>query len=1540
MKHCEKCGSEMTASPLGEMCPLCLFSEGLDQTTLPLDETAHISGPVFTRTVGGYELLEEVARGGMGIVYKARQSSLGRVVAVKVLSAGEFASAEYVQRFRSEATAAAKLQHPNIVAIHEVGQTQGVQYFSMEYVEGPNLSALVGGKPLPADRTIAILKAVAEAIHYAHEKGILHRDIKPSNVLIDPFGEPRITDFGLAKEMTGDSDLTATGQVLGTPSYMSPEQADKKFGPVTPRSDVYSLGALLYFMLTGRAPFLSGSLHETIRQLVESDPVKPRALNATAPQDLETICLKCLQKDPLRRYGSAAELVAELDRFSAGRPILARPVGPAELIWRWCRRERAAAVLSGAVLVLLVAMAAGGTTAAIRIAAARDAQGRERVHAERTVRQFELRLAEDLLREDRVNPALAHLAHVLRNDPDDWTAGARIASVLTERNIPLLTCDPIRTGGKVTQIVFRPDGQVFATCGDDGQVQLFKTETGEPAGDALRHDHPPFLIQYSPDGGRLVVVADHKEARVWDPSTGREAAPPVVMDAAPGWAAISADGQVMATVADTTVRTWNITTGKPAGPALDLGENAVYLDISPDGSWVVAAGQNPKVTGRIWQVSSGRKLADIALPQAFQIKALWASPDGRRILYADYDGRTVVWDAATGAKVSEAVVPYVVESAVFAADGRRFATGTRENVARVWDTETGRPVSAPLKHATVVSEVQFSADGRLLLTRCWDDTAWVWDLATGERYIEPLHLDKLVTAAALSPDGTRLVTATSDRSTQIWDIRPGRQIPIRFPAGGGGLAAYSRDGSKLATGGQDGVARVWDLPTGVPLTPPMNQGSSLNGLSFSKDETRILTIGFGTGGVVWDASTGAKVTTFGETGSTMDWAEFSPDGKHIAAACRDGAARLFDARDGRLLAPPLAHKDRLWKARFSPDGRRIATASDDHTARVWGIDGRPVTPPLKHDAQVYGVSFSPDGKRVVTASFDLTARVWDAETGAPIGRPLRHHSGLRWAEYSPDGRRILTVSGDSTARIWDAGTMNALTEPLQHGGEVWHAEFSADGRLIWTVSVDQTARLWSAETGQPVTEPLAMQGRVGSGALSPDNRRLAAGQASPGVMQFELPPLSHPPGWLVDLAEALAAERVTEVGFESKAAEGMLKVARLPKGDAMRDEWEAFRQWFFSDRVRRRPGPHAGIGRDEALSLLRGEGDYASVRQVVRLAPDHPEATLNLARMAVLDARAKPEKAGEAPDFERRGLGALPEAEWLRAAMGAVSNRSEVLEEMRAASARYPGDERFHRLHGYAAAQGGRWEEAVAAFDNALALLPAGENPGRRATYAAIRRNALYALGRRREAAASQDAPLNIPARDGRATGNQIDLTDFYNGSLDENWHNFQSTGFTLSSVPKGLIELDGVTFDIRGIVQLGSPASDDLVFGYARRIAGVAAGLRCRRIHFIQSAGWALGVATGVEAARVVVHYADGGEAIIPVVVGEDVDEWWETADHRPTPKRTTLAWRSKMGNGVNCLLYHRVWENPRPDVEVKSLDFVASGASPAPFWIGITAE
>ncbi|MBI3853718.1 MAG: serine/threonine protein kinase [Verrucomicrobia bacterium] len=380
-RQCPSCGAELPADAPGDVCVPCLLKLGLpDQPSL---------ASATPKRFGDYELLEEIARGGMGVVYKARHLTLNRIVALKLILAGQFANETERKRFQFEAEAAARLEHPNIIPIHEVGEHEGRPFFSLKLIVGGSLAdkiAEVGlqtaettgaasGSPTPGvegrgeggrsarskssirhqQSIIASLIAkIARAVHFAHQHGIIHRDLKPSNILLDESGEPHVTDFGLAKGVAVDGNLTVTEAVLGSPYYMSPEQAAGKTRQVSTAADIYSLGVILYELLTGKLPFKAETSLTTLKLVTEAEPPKPRSLNPAVDRDLETICLKCLEKDPTRRYASAEALAKDLDRWQENKPISARRTNLTERAWKWVKREPLKAAFVAVITVAVV----------------------------------------------------------------------------------------------------------------------------------------------------------------------------------------------------------------------------------------------------------------------------------------------------------------------------------------------------------------------------------------------------------------------------------------------------------------------------------------------------------------------------------------------------------------------------------------------------------------------------------------------------------------------------------------------------------------------------------------------------------------------------------------------------------------------------------------------------------------------------------------------------------------------------------------------------------------------------------------------------------------------------------------------------------------------------------------------------------------------------------------------------------------------------------------------------------------------------------
>ncbi len=1071
--------------------------------TMPPDPTAPLVSSVGTRVryFGDYELLTEIARGGMGVVYRARQNKLNRIVALKMILAGQFASEEDVQRFYTEAAAAALLDHPGIVPVYEVGEHQGQHFFSMGFVEGTSLAARITSGPLPPREAAGFLKLISEAIAYAHSKGVIHRDLKPANVLLDKQGTPKVTDFGLAKNMESESGLTRTGSVMGTPSYMPPEQAGGKNDQVGPRSDVYSLGAMLYCLLTGRPPFQAANPLDTLLQVMTTEPVPPRQLNPQVPKDLETICVKCLQKDPSRRYESATALAADLGRYHRGEPIHARSISRSERTWRWCKRNPVvASLLAVSVTLLLVSLVSLKAEANQRRAALDQESLAKRNLAKQLEQGKEASTA--LLSYGIAEYEAAHFANSTINLTRAWKLRAD-DDPLREPYARVIV-DKLTRGGRswiniaheggVFTVAYSPDGSRVATASNDKTARLRDAQTGAPLGEPMRHEIYVYSVVFSPDSSRVATASGDNTARLWDAKTGAPLVEPMRHEGSGivYSVAFSPDGSRVATASnDKTARLWDAQTGRPLGAPMRHEFDVISVAFSPDGSRVATASYNK--TARLWDAQTGAPVGAL-MRHEDGVHSVAFSPDGSRVATASRDNTARLWDAKTGTPLGTPMRHEdIVGSVVFSPDGSRVATASADKTARLWDAQAGVPLGTPMRHEEDVQSVAFSPDGSRVATASRDNTARLWDAQTGAPLVESMRHGGIVYSVAFSPDGSRLATASNDTTARLWDLQTGAPLveSMRLDAGVRSLA-FSPDSSRVATTSHDKSARLWDAQTGALLCEPMRHEEGVRSVAFSPNGSRVATASNDNTARLWDAQTGVPLGTPMRHEAAVGSVAFSPDGSRVATASNDNTARLWDAQTGAPLVEPMRHDGIVFSVAFSSDGSRVATASEDNTARLWDAQtGVPLGTPMRHDNSVFSVVFSPDGSRVATTSEDKLARLWDAQTGVPLGEPMRNENIVQSVAFSPDGLRLATASEDNTARLWDAQTGAPLGAPMRHKMIVYSVAFSPDGLRVATASEDKTARLWDAQTGAPLGEPMRLDDPVLSVAFSPDGVRLA-----------------------------------------------------------------------------------------------------------------------------------------------------------------------------------------------------------------------------------------------------------------------------------------------------------------------------------------------------------------------------------------------------------------------------------------------------------------
>jgi WD40 repeat protein len=1143
-----------------------------------LTNPAPDAAPPLTR-LGRFEILRELGRGGFGVVFLAHDPELRREVALKVPRADALVTAELRARFRLEAQAAAGLEHPNIVAVYEAGEVGAVCYIAAAYCPGITLAQWLRqrSEPPPCCDAAALVAALADALQHAHSRGVLHRDLKPANVLLQSAKpqaadvapltthQPKITDFGLARILAEGEEHTRSGVIVGTPGYMAPEQAAGKNRAVSTAADVYALGVILYELLTGRVPFQGATALEVLRQVEAAEPPRPRSLRPAVPRDLETVCLKCLQKEPERRYASAAALADDLRRFLAGEPVQARPVGRLHRTWRWCRRNPALATITGLAVIALVAVAVVsvlfGWNEARNAAELERSLRESRAH----LRTAEYRLADNyrerglaLCEQGEVGPGVLWMARGLEvapADADDLHRNLRHNLAGWGRLLTPLRASLAHPPDAVRAVAFSPDGKTLLTGSAitgqargeiTGAARLWDADTGRPLGPPLALPREARVVAFSPDGKTFLTACGDRglvkgerldEARLWDAATSRPVGPPLRPGGLIVAAAFGPDGKSIWTVTyQRTVQSWDPGTGQPLGAPLRLVNVIPAAAFSADGRTLVTVEQTPQLQSRVtvWATATGKPVAP-SLPFPGVIRTVTLSPDGRTLLTGS-DRVFRFWDAATGKPLGPNLdQPALVGAAAFSPDGRTLATGlATEPGVQLWDAATRLPLGPPLPHRGPALAVAFSPDSRLLLTGCnLDSSARLWEVAPGVARGAPLA--PAGDSVAFSPDGRFVLTTGEGDAARLWDAATGTAsgplLPFRTVPYPGPGPLFSPDGRRLLV--PEGTRlRLWDVAAGQQVGATLQHEEQVLTFAFRPDGRVVATAGRDRAARLWDAETGAPLGRTLPHQALIFRVVFSPDGRTMLTASADGTARLWDAATGEPRGPPLAHEGGVWTAAFHPSGKTVVTGGSGPAARLWDTATGEARATLPHPGGVITVAFNADGSRILTRG-NPDARLWDATTGKPLGPPLPHEGRVLAAVFSPDGRTALTGGEDRTARLWDAAMGKPLGRPLAHRGRVLAVAFSPDGRTVATAGEDGSARLWEAETGKPLGPPLRHTGPIRAVAFSANGRTVATG-SDDGTARL----------W--DVA-APAAETVERVGLRAQALTGLWR----DDGDAL-----------------------------------------------------------------------------------------------------------------------------------------------------------------------------------------------------------------------------------------------------------------------------------------------------------------------------------------------------------------------------------------------------
>ena len=1092
----------------------------------PVSGTEPISEKPGDR-IGRYRLIECIGSGGSGVVYLAEQEEpVRRRVALKILKLG-MDTQSVVARFEAERQALALMDHPNIARVLDAGATEtGRPFFVMELVSGQRLSDYCSRHALALPRRLELFVTVCQAVQHAHQKGIIHRDLKPSNILVvDQEGVPvpKVIDFGIAKATEQGLDeqggLTSVNLFLGTPAYMSPEQVEYGGRDIDTRSDIYSLGVILYELLAGHPPFdpkeLAGAGIEEMRRMIrEVDPPRPstaitRNLNparlpsrrqpereqlAAVRGDLDWIAMKCLEKNRARRYETANGLAADIRRHLDNEPVLARPPSQLYRLQKTMRRHRIGFGAAAVVALVLVGAVIVSSRLAWRAQRAEQEQSRLRDLAEAKAAESRLRLIRRYVAEgNRLTeqglplaalPWLVQALELETGDPQrESDERLRIAQALV--GAPQLRLH-LSQGKSVNCLALSPDGSLLATGSDDGTVRISTVADGGQVSTNLLMPGTVRRVRFSADGALVVAVDKSGRARVWNAASG-EALTPIFQ-------------------------------------ADDFNENSLgnladqlkpEANFSPNGKFLLLAWGSK--SAQLREARSGHLIRQFT--HAEVVYQAVFSPDGRLVLTSSKDGTAQVWDTATGKPAGPALKHGgFVAWAQFSSDGNTVMTVRDRHDVQLWDWRDGRRLAPEIPRRSVLSHASLSPDGRRVLTTARSGYALLFEAASSRRVYQFEHPGGLVDAA-FSPDGQYVTTACHDGNAWLWDLNDESRRPMKLAEGNQiEEICFSSDGGLLAVASRGGHARVWELfppPRGVRRLP----GSDVQCVEFDRSGRRALVANTGRQNsvAVYDVDTAKLLMTAMLDPGEAGHARFSPDGRSILAFGNGPTAVVLDSASGRQLIPPLTHEDRVEDALWSPDGKCVLTAAGAAGARLWDTATGKLVVAFPHSNPVRAVGVSSDGARVASSDKDNTVQIWKMPAGWPLGAPLVTREKIRQIEFSPDGKR-LAISTDApgaegVVEVRDVDSGQVLGQLLVHRDAVESFEFSQNGAWLATACNDHTVRVWDAATGAPVSAWLPHDYEARLAIFSPDGARLITLARRGAVRLWSLPsgePLTAP----------------------------------------------------------------------------------------------------------------------------------------------------------------------------------------------------------------------------------------------------------------------------------------------------------------------------------------------------------------------------------------------------------------------------------------------
>lgn len=1020
--RCPHCGNLLKIVTHGETevtCGSCGSAVSIDPEATRTD--TQVRAP---KIIGHFKIVSMLGQGAFGTAYKAQDTRLDRFVAIKIPRTGSFATANDELRFMREARNAAQLQHPNIVQVHEVSNDRGIPYLVSDFIDGITLSDLIGGRRLSHRESAEMLIAIADAVQFAHEHRVIHRDLKPSNILLDANNKPHVADFGLARQTEGEFTMTLEGEVLGTPAYMSPEQAAGK--DIDVRADVYSLGVILYRLVCGELPF-RGSQRMMIHQVLHDDPKSPRKLDERVPRDLDTIILKAMAKSREQRYASAADLAADLRRWLGAQPIQARPTGAMGRAVRWCRRNPTSALAIVGSIAVLLSVAGFATAWGWRERAAKVREEHLRTVAEesesnsvRTRVQWNNQNGIARMQTGELFGSLPWFARALSlGNERQYEQRLRIGMI--EQSLPKLT-QMWSVGGKITELKFSLDGKKLLIATDSGAIQLCEVESGESTMIQGTSGAPVFHADIDNTGTRVCTSSLTEQPSLWDARTKHHIA---------------------------------------YLPHEDKVWSAIF---SPDGKLVATSGYDGRAS--VWNSVDGTKVATFEHPDKIVGWTVF-SPDSKLLLTlsqveADLSSEIRLWDIEKGEpKVPVMKQPHYVFQSMFSRDGKRVYTVSDDGSIWTWNAETGTSIGEPLRQEETLTSFGLADDEKTLIAGAPVGVVSFWNLPESKRRDVDIRTSGYFSSLAVDKSGRFVALINSGRTKVYWQYC-GKPIATVLPHGGRALlVTFHPDGRRLAVGGDDGVVRLWDLAGIAPRNNSLRFDKPVTAVVLSKDGHRVLVGGRDATARQFDAETLKPIGSVMKHEDEVLYCEYSADERRIVSASSDGTAQIWDAATGAPTGPRMKHGSPVLKARFVPNSDRVITTTLDGTGAIWIIGSDQPLYRFTQDSRLVTLLVHPDGKRFAVAGEGDFLQIRSTEDGSPIGKPIRHGGAVFSSEYSPSGEKLVTASAGGTIEV-----TRVLDEPVPDnrwdlGKAVRAARFGRDDDELFTGDSSGTLAFWN-----------------------------------------------------------------------------------------------------------------------------------------------------------------------------------------------------------------------------------------------------------------------------------------------------------------------------------------------------------------------------------------------------------------------------------------------------------------------------------------------